>query len=167
MYYIKVSLKKETGRRSNIVMTHGLKPSDTLSTVYLKHLIDKLTAASGDEAEALLSKHDFYIFVFINTDGIVFGNSVTNIAGSNLYEMGKNSRLMQKEMHVVLKQINRIPDVFLLINLSVDFSRWGNKQVALLGLLLKGQRVVQAQGADLPLQRPMLQFLLEELEVSS
>lgn len=123
LYYIKISLKRDTGKRSNIILTHGLKPSDTLSTVYLKHLITKLTQPKGDEIEALLTKHDFYVFVFINTDGVVFGNSVSNIAGSNLYEMGKNSRFMQKEMHVVLKQINRIQNIFLLINLSVDFSR--------------------------------------------
>ena len=116
-------MKKDTGKRSSIVLTHGLKPSDTLSTVYLKHLINKLSQPSTDEIEALLSRHDFYIFVFINTDGVVFGNSVTNIAGSNLYEIGKNSRFMQKEMHVVLKQINRIPNVFMMIDLSVDFSR--------------------------------------------
>lgn len=127
LYYIKISLKKDTGIRSNIILTHGLKPSDTLSTVYLKHLINKLTQPKNDEIEALLMKHDFYIFVFINTDGVVFGNSVTNIAGSNLYEMGKNSRFMQKEMHVVLKQINRIQNIFLLINLSVDYSRYIKK----------------------------------------
>jgi len=126
LYYIKISLKKDTGKKSNIILTHGVKPSDTLSTVFLKHLITKLIQPKGDEIEALLSKHDIYIFTFINTDGIVFGNSVTNIAGSNLYEMSKNSRFMQKEMHVVLKQINRISNIFLLVNLSVDFTRYIN-----------------------------------------
>ena len=122
LYYIKLSAEGY-GRsaKSSIVITHGLKPSDTLSTLFLKNIVERLKNRGESFVDYLLEHHDIYLFSFINTDGILFGNSVSNIAGSNLYELNKNSKFIQKELVSFLKQINKIPNILLLLNLSVDF----------------------------------------------
>ena len=107
-------------QKSNIVITHGLKPSDTLSTLFIMNIIKKLENYEDSFVEYLLENHNLYFFVFINTDGILFGNSVSNIAGSNLYEINKNNRFIQKETYCFLKQLNKIPNIILLLNFSVD-----------------------------------------------
>ena len=121
MFYLKVFTESEQiTQKSNIVITHGLKPSDTLSTLFIMNIIKKLENYEDIFVEYLLENHNLYFFVFINTDGILFGNSVSNIAGSNLYEINKNNRFIQKETYCFLKQLNKIPNIILLLNFSVD-----------------------------------------------
>lgn len=121
LFYIKVFMDNDNkANKSNIVITHGLKPSDTLSTLFIMNIIKKLESNQDSFVDYLLENHNIYFFVFINTDGILLGNSVSNIAGSNLYEVNKNNRFIQKETYCFLKQLNKIPNILLLLNCSVD-----------------------------------------------
>lgn len=86
----------------------GTVPSEVSTLDFLLELKGRLTSSKSEEEVFLLENFDFYLFPFLNLDGIIFGNHSFNLAGKSLIEKLSHSKHNIPEIYYLCKELKNI-----------------------------------------------------------
>lgn len=118
--YFKIKESNSKNQKPALLMISGLKPIDMAGSKMLFEILK--SAIDETEEMCILTKcYDIFIFVEMNPDGRLLGNSVYSACGNDLTQITEPSKVLHPEItqfHKVLKEIDLKHKIYILIEFS-------------------------------------------------
>jgi murein tripeptide amidase MpaA len=103
-----------------LVLTAGLKPVNNLSSLFVLQVIREILSES-EEACVLAKTFDIYLFLEMNPDGKLLGNSYKSACGVDLSTLTNYSKTLHPELFFFYKAMNEI-NIKHKIAIFIDFN---------------------------------------------
>lgn len=129
LYYYRL---KEVGRsqpKPALVLTAGLRPLDNLSSLFALNFIREVLAES-EEATILVRTFDVYVFLELNPDGRLLGNTYRSACGVDLSLLASHSKTLHPELfffYKAMREIDAKHKIALFIDFSDNWKSWDNQ----------------------------------------
>lgn len=125
LYYYRLKEIDKTHVKPALILTAGLKPVNNLSSNFVLQFIREILTES-EEACILAKTFDIYIFLEMNPDGKLLGNTYKSACGIDLSTLSSYSKTLHPELFFFHKAIREI-DIKHKISIFIDFNDNWNK----------------------------------------